>query len=366
MSRAFNAHFSEHYGADRWSTLLPALKAPTRHAVLINPFAEPAVVRSLLAKATGTLSRVPWLQVTAITTTATDGDRGYPFARPERDVFNKFAYYCMDLASMAAVEALRVVPGDSVLDMCAAPGGKSLNILFRLLGAPGADPKLAARGSLTANEPSVDRRARLVDVLHAHLPERLHGQLTVTGMNGAAFARGHRRFTKVLIDAPCSSERHVLHDAGELAKWSASRNRHASVRQQKLLWSGLAVLQAGGTLVYATCSIADAENDEVAKKVLARIAKMRKRYSRKHAARRAAADLSDDDEEDEDEGDTYDEFDEEDDAWYMHVDISVVRRKLPLGEATKLGWIVLPDTADGWGPLYFCVFRAEARAAKHV
>ncbi|KAJ3361299.1 NOL1/NOP2/Sun domain member 3 [Allomyces javanicus] len=341
---AFNKHFSAAFGADRWTTLLPALRAPTRHAALINPFCEPAVVRDGLARSSGTLTRLPWLGVTAITSSATDN--AHPFPHPERDVHNLWSYYCMDLASMMAVEALGVQKDDDVLDMCAAPGGKSLNVMYRLF-TPG--DSTAPRGSLTANEPSSDRRLRLRDVLHSHVPKSVHAQLNVTAMDGAAFARGHRRFTKVLIDAPCSSERHVLRDTAELAKWTPARAKSAAKRQEKLLWSGLSVLVPGGTLVYATCSLSEVENDGVVKKVLARIAKKRKQSK---AAKRRGHD-EDEDGEDEDEDDEWDDGSD----WWNHVKVSVTRRQWPLGEPTKYGWLVLPDTADGWGPLYFCVLK---------
>ncbi|ORZ34078.1 S-adenosyl-L-methionine-dependent methyltransferase [Catenaria anguillulae PL171] len=381
---AFNRFFASLHGHDRWhATLLPSLLAPPKHAALINPFCEPLVLRQALAQASGTLSRVAWLKgVTAITSDQapisnrdagdgddndegdlTDGDKEYddgdqrhvakhaPFVHPLRDVHNLATYYLMDLASMMPVEALNVSPGHDVLDMCAAPGGKTLNIAYRLFPTTPTGGK--HKGSLTANEPSTDRRLRLRDVLTSHLPVSIvtdHVQLT--SLDGAAFTRGYKRFHRILIDAPCSSERHVLRDpSGEITKWTSSRTKTAARRQEKLLWSGLSVVLPGGTLVYATCSLSQAENDGVVKRVLARVAKKKKRAKAK--ARAAAVQESDDDEsQDED-----DEYDEEDDAWYNLVKVSMVRREWPIGEPTKYGWIVLPDQGQGWGPLYFAVFK---------
>ena len=103
--------------------------------------------------------------------------------------------YFLDEASVFAAESLGVNPGDRVLDMCAAPGGKTLVIASKLKG----------EGSLQSNDRSPDRRLRLQHVIENSLPESWRSVINVTGYDGMKFGL-HRKesFDKILLDAPCS------------------------------------------------------------------------------------------------------------------------------------------------------------------
>jgi len=162
--------------------------------------------------------------------------------------------YRLDSASVAAARALRLPESGEILDACAAPGGKSLVIASSMV--PGT--------RLLANELSSDRRRRLSDVLDRHLPPDKRGTVTVSGFDAAAAGgrvseRG--RFSAILLDAPCSSERHVLKDAAALAEWTPARIKFLSRRQWSLLSSAFLLLAPGGSLVYATCALSPEEND---------------------------------------------------------------------------------------------------------
>jgi 16S rRNA (cytosine1407-C5)-methyltransferase len=164
------------------------------------------------------------------------------------------APYRLDSASVRAAEALRLPDAGEILDACAAPGGKSLVIA--------ASMPPAAR--LLCNELSSDRRRRLSDVLDAHLPHDIRSRVVVSGFDAAAAGGrpGERgRFAAVLLDAPCSSERHVLRDQAALARWSPARIKFLSRRQWSLLSSAFLLLAPGGSLVYATCALSPEEND---------------------------------------------------------------------------------------------------------
>jgi 16S rRNA (cytosine1407-C5)-methyltransferase len=177
--------------------------------------------------------------------------------------------YMMDYASVLAARSLRLPSGREedpaaekvILDACAAPGGKSLVIAGSM--GPGI--------RLLSNELSGERRRRLSDVLDKHLDKDRRAQVTVSGFDAAAQGGrpGERgRFSAILLDAPCSSEAHVLKDDKAMAEWRPARPRFLSRRQWALLSSAFLLLADGGSLVYSTCAISAVENDGVIKRLL--------------------------------------------------------------------------------------------------
>ncbi len=278
---AFEARYAELFG-DRWPALRAALMAPVRHVAWVNPFAAGAGRPAGAAP----LDAVPGVLA---------ADRFEPPAGTPSP------YYLLDAASVLAARALGVEAGHDVLDLCAAPGGKTL-----VLAAA-----LEAGGTLTANDRSAARRARLVRVLEGHLPEPLRARVRVTGHDGSrAGLKTPEAYDRVLVDAPCSSERHLLADPKALAGWSKARSRQLTFRQRALLAAAVDATRPGGRVVYATCALAPEENDAVVARILAR------RAGRVRAVAPAPV----------------------------------------LGEATGLGVQVLPD-ATGFGPLYYAVLE---------
>jgi 16S rRNA (cytosine1407-C5)-methyltransferase len=225
-------------------------------------------------------------------------------APPAAYTHNLTAPYLLDRASILAAESLRLPGAGEVLDACAAPGGKSLIIASRL----------TVEARILANELSGERRRRLVTVLDEHLDESRRAQVTVSGFDAAALAgrkHEHGRFAAVLLDAPCSSEAHVIQSDAALAQWTPARPRFLAGRQWALLSAAFLLLSPGGSLVYATCALAPEENDSVA-------ARLVKKYG-------AAAIIDPPD--------------------------------FPEGEKTEYGRIILPDVCGGIGPMYVARFR---------
>jgi len=207
--------------------------------------------------------------------------------------------YRLDAASVFAAESLVLPEGGEALDACAAPGGKSVVIASRM--------GLSVR--LVANELSSARRRRLSEALDRCLPLERRSRVAISGEDaGAMCRRNEGRFAAILLDAPCSSERHVLADAGALASWSPARPKRLAQRQWALLSAAYIMLAEGGCLVYSTCSINPGENDGVVARLAA-----------KHGTSLA--------------------FDPP---------------SLDRGERTEHGLIVLPDRAGGAGPMYVC------------
>ena len=223
------------------------------------------------------------------------------------------APYYMDRASASAALSLRlpVLHNDSlqdnqplILDACAAPGGKTLVIASRM----------EKNTRLLANELSGKRRRRLSAALDKHLFPEMRSRVQVSGFDAAAAAgrkseRG--RFAALLLDAPCSSERHVLQNKTALEKWTPARPRFLARRQWALLSAAFLLLAPGGSLVYATCSLNPDENDGAAGRLL-----------QKHEEQ-----------------------------------CILDRPEFYEGETTEYGRFVLPDADEGSGPLYVARFR---------
>ncbi|HHH39338.1 MAG TPA: RsmB/NOP family class I SAM-dependent RNA methyltransferase [Sedimenticola sp.] len=166
--------------------------------------------------------------------------------------------YIQGLSSMLAPILLAPRPGEQVLDLAAAPGGKTLQMAAMM----------ANRGRLSAVEPVRSRFFRL----RANL-ER-HGATMVKAyrMDGRAVgSKVPERFDRVLLDAPCSSEARFRAQRPESwAYWSLRKIRECAHKQRRLLESGLRALRPGGTLLYCTCSFAPEENEAVVDAALAR------------------------------------------------------------------------------------------------
>ncbi|XP_037083267.1 5-methylcytosine rRNA methyltransferase NSUN4-like [Pollicipes pollicipes] len=172
-------------------------------------------------------------------------------------------YYPLDGASLLPVLALDVQPGDEVLDLCAAPGGKSLAILQTLYPA-----------LLVCNDTQGGRVKRLQQVLLDYLPAAEHwpGQVSVTKQDGQRL-EARDRYDKVLVDAPCFSDRHsLLEDDNNIFAISRSRERiQIPLLQTNLLRRALEAVRPGGTVVYSTCTLSPIQNDGVVHMALKQI-----------------------------------------------------------------------------------------------
>ena len=164
--------------------------------------------------------------------------------------FRLGALYIQAKATSLAVEALAPQPGELVLDLAAAPGGKATQIAGRM----------ANSGLLIANEP----RSRRVAALVGNLERCGVHNAVVTKAPGTVFARSfHNCFDRVLLDAPCSGDGIVGKDRNMLRYWSPADARAKAVQQIGLVRAAFHMLRPGGTLVYSTCSLSTEENEDV-------------------------------------------------------------------------------------------------------
>lgn len=178
---------------------------------------------------------------------------------PQKTKQDVLDFYMMDPASVYAARSLEVKDGHRVLDMCAAPGGKSLILI----------ESLKTSGEIICNDLSADRRERLKKVIQQYVPRDIRDRVWVKGQDGVQYGlREPESFDAILLDAPCSGERHVLEDPRALADWTPRRPRGLEQRQYSLLSAAFLALKPQGYLLYSTCSINPDENDGVVDRLL--------------------------------------------------------------------------------------------------
>lgn len=216
-------------------------------------------------------------------------------------------FYKMDPASFIVAKLLDVQKNETILDLCAAPGGKTLILAEMLYGT----------GKLISNEISAGRRERLTRVLREYLPFDYRKNVFVQGKDGNAYGlQMPEAFDRVLADVPCSGERHLLENSNEFKLWTKKRSQNLAVRQYSLLSSAYLSCKSQGRIIYSTCSISPLENDDVVKKLI------KKRSVQILKLEDLAPELA----------------------------------GLSFIEATEYGYQILPDT-EGFGPMYFSLVQ---------
>ena len=260
--------------------------------------------------------------------------------------------YFLDPASVCAALCLDTSrPGDDfcIADLCAAPGGKTLVIASCMEN----------EAVLYSNERSPARKKRLDAVVEETLRKELSSRIHTSCSDASLWGRREKKspaavsaapsasaqaafpehFDAIFLDAPCSSERHVLSDKKYLDIWSPARIKGLSVEQWALLSSAWRILREGGSLVYATCALNPQENDGV-------VARLKKKFADAHF-------LSTEDVKK---------------IFGRNVQKLLPFAKMPecgfsleevfsRAERTEFGFHILPDTAFGCGPLYFSCIK---------
>ena len=189
--------------------------------------------------------------VTSVTSDASDPidavpNRPLPPGRHPYQVAG--AYYLQDPAATVVAEALAPDPGELVLDLAAAPGGKSTHLAALMAG----------EGWLVANDVHPQRAQALVGNL-----ERCGvGNATVTSEPPDRLAQAWPGlFDRVLLDAPCSGEGMFRKSTDALAMWSPENVAHCAARQDELLLAAARLVRPGGYLAYSTCTLNPDENE---------------------------------------------------------------------------------------------------------
>lgn len=243
--------------------------------------------------------------------------------------------YHMDPASLLPAIALDVQPGHQVLDLCAAPGGKTLLLAEALFLGAESSPQ----SRLIANEISDARRTRLKNTVREYVDPAFVPQIRVTGYDASRWGLNEKEvYDRILLDAPCSGDRFFLKklsqraqaldsqesEAEEVEDFRPGRTKRLAIRQYAILASAWMALRRGGRIVYSTCSISQMENDKVVAKLLKRQGTSGNGESLVQVEKAISE------------------------------QVQIVADALQMVcEPTEYGFIILPDRSRGAGPIYF-------------
>ena len=162
-----------------------------------------------------------------------------------------------EAVSMVPPVVLNPQPDDCILDMCAAPGSKTCQIL----------EKLSPKGSLVANDASYQRAYMLVH----HLRRIMHNNPVVLVTSAEAqFFPQTLSFDRILADVPCSGDGTSRKNIGIWKQWSQLGALALHALQLDIAWKGVAMLKVGGYICYSTCSHNPVENEAVVAELLRR------------------------------------------------------------------------------------------------
>lgn len=163
--------------------------------------------------------------------------------------YNAGLYYIQEPSAMVPVELLDVQPGQRVLDLCAAPGGKSTQIASKLQG----------QGVLITNDIAAERTKVLAK------------NIAMAGVRNAIVLNEHPQkiaekfpqwFDRILIDAPCSGEGMFRKHDEMIAKWEHYSVEKCSLMQRDILQEAASMVAPGGKIVYSTCTFSPEEDEQ--------------------------------------------------------------------------------------------------------
>lgn len=218
--------FIQSYEKEKYQSLrLNPLKTEKENFLANSPFA---------------LSPVPW------------AENGYYYGKEDQPGKHPYheagVYYIQEPSAMAPAEYLEVKPGDKVLDLCAAPGGKSTQIGAALRG----------EGLLLCNEIHPAR----AKILSENIERMGIRNALVTNETPQKLSEHFvEYFDRILVDAPCSGEGMFRKNEDACKEWSLSNVELCAKRQDEILECAASMLRPGGRLVYSTCTFAPDENE---------------------------------------------------------------------------------------------------------
>ncbi|KAM6144609.1 tRNA (cytosine(34)-C(5))-methyltransferase, mitochondrial [Phoenicopterus ruber ruber] len=290
-------HFEKQYTmelGDTWTSVREVFTCPLRwqYAVLLNKFSRSADLENTLhvkgyhPALWGPLPYLPASLKCYIRRTPGK----FPAQKHQAGKLKE--YYLLNAASLLPVLALEVKDGEDVLDLCAAPGGKSVAMLqcacpdngrrsperhslstalwIWIMFKVGFTVEAYCYSQLHCNEYDDLRSRWLKQTIESFIPDPLINLITVSKLDGRQIGDlKPELYDKVLVDAPCSNDRSWLFCSDiQQATLRLIQRKELSSQQFQLLRSAIKALRPGGSLVYSTCTLSKAENSDVINLIL--------------------------------------------------------------------------------------------------
>lgn len=225
---------------DEYTDYINCYDEPRHYGLRVNT--NKISVEDFLKIAPWTLEPIPWISNGFYY----EGDQIQPAKHP---YYFAGLYYLQEPSAMTPANRLPIEPGDKVLDVCAAPGGKATE-----LGA-----KLEGKGVLIANDISNSRAKGLLKNLELF---GIGNMLVLSEEPGKLMEYFPEYFDKILIDAPCSGEGMFRKDKKMVKAWEEHGPEFFSKIQRSILTQAAAMLKPGGMLLYSTCTFDPSENEQ--------------------------------------------------------------------------------------------------------
>ncbi|NCC43157.1 MAG: NOL1/NOP2/sun family putative RNA methylase [Clostridia bacterium] len=238
LPEAFEKRMRDMLG-DEFEDYMDSYQDVRQYGLRINPM---KITEEELRAGSGfSLSPIPWTQ------------EGYFYKEGDQPARHPYytagLYYLQEPSAMTPTSRLPVDPGERVLDLCAAPGGKAT-----ALGAA-----LNGKGVLVANDISNSRAKALLKNIELFGISNAFVTNEVPGKLAESF---EGFFDKVLVDAPCSGEGMFRKDPAVIKTWDEERPLYFAKLQKDILKNAVRMLRPGGLLLYSTCTFAPVENEE--------------------------------------------------------------------------------------------------------
>ncbi|MBI2357195.1 RsmB/NOP family class I SAM-dependent RNA methyltransferase [Candidatus Dojkabacteria bacterium] len=191
------------------------------------------------------LEKVQWLEDTYIVMNMDKSDLAVT------QMYKQGFFYIQNLSSMIPAAILSPKAGETVLDLCAAPGSKTTQMASMMNN----------KGKIVANDADRARVGKLIQVLEMFNVKNTEARF---GAGEGIGKREEGHYDKILLDAPCSGEG-LIYLKGEkpLRFWNIKKIKPMANIQKKLIESAFRALKRGGTLVYSTCTLEPEENEGV-------------------------------------------------------------------------------------------------------
>ena len=231
---------------DEYDDYLQCYDEPRYYGLRVNT--NKISVEDFLKIAPWPLTPVPWIPNGFYY----DGDKIQPSKHP---YYFAGLYYLQEPTAMTPASRIPVEPGERVLDVCAAPGGKATE-----LGA-----KLKGEGVLIANDISNSRARGLLKNLELF---GIGNMMVISEEPGKLVEYFPEYFDKILIDAPCSGEGMFRKDKKMVKAWEEHGPEFFSKLQRSIITQAAAMLKPGGMILYSTCTFDPLENEKTVEYLL--------------------------------------------------------------------------------------------------